>query len=219
MNKKAYLLSGEPPKDLATRLFSMVDRSDLNGCWIWTGPVRKPGTPSEYGAITVSGVRHRAHRIAWWVAYGWAPLPEDNCLRICLNTRCVRPEHLCLADDLVKVRRSMKLGRFRCLPGYKGVRHRRLDASQAREVCARYVAPGSNRATDPGNANELAAEFGVSRQVILEAANHPERFTGKARAASTGGSALGAIAPHKRPPGSWCRIKGHPWSCSCRSAA
>lgn len=62
-----------------------------NGCWLWTGRLRKNG----YGRMKVNGKDERAHRVSWWIHRG--EIPDDLCvLHKCDTRACVNPECLFL---------------------------------------------------------------------------------------------------------------------------
>jgi hypothetical protein len=83
--------------DEAERFWSYVDRSDPDGCWLWTGGVTADG----YGRfVTQSGRIVRAHRHAYELLVG--PIPPGHTVdhligpsEPCTSTLCVRaPDHL-----------------------------------------------------------------------------------------------------------------------------
>lgn len=67
-----------------------VDRSDPGGCWGWTGSVDS----KNYGRVKSGGKAHKAHRIAYAIAFG-DPGDLFVCHR-CDNPICVRADHLFL---------------------------------------------------------------------------------------------------------------------------
>jgi len=75
-----------------TRLFwSKVDKSET--CWNWTRSVSVHG---GYGQVWIenageSKVVYMAHRLSFFMAYGYAPDEVDH---ECGNRKCVRPDHL-----------------------------------------------------------------------------------------------------------------------------
>jgi hypothetical protein len=84
-----------PPRiPVADRFWQYVDRSDIDGCWLWTGA----GLPKGYGQISDhrDGRKrpHLAHRIAWEMHYE-VELPSEVCvLHHCDTPACVRVDHL-----------------------------------------------------------------------------------------------------------------------------
>lgn len=84
-----------------------ADRSDLAGCWLWTG------TPDDkgYGRVGYLGhARVGAHRVAWAMTHGGL-LPSEWVLHHCDNPPCVNPAHLFLGDALANNRDRHTKGR------------------------------------------------------------------------------------------------------------
>lgn len=66
---------------------------DCSGeCWVWQGHIVKKG---NYPLFSCGGSQIGASRFAWTQAYGKIP-PGKLVLHHCLNTLCVRPDHLWL---------------------------------------------------------------------------------------------------------------------------
>lgn len=59
-------------------------------CWVWNGACCN----KHYAAIKVAGVTRRAHRVLWELVTGRKIREGYTLDHKCLNTRCVRPEHL-----------------------------------------------------------------------------------------------------------------------------
>lgn len=63
---------GPKPKPLAERFNAFVDRSDADGCWIWTGSTASTGYGQMVGTIADNNldmVRKGRH---WWADRGAA---------------------------------------------------------------------------------------------------------------------------------------------------
>jgi len=74
------------------RFWSKVDRSELHGCWLWTGAINTRG----HGNVGWNGKTCSVHRVAWEIMNG--KIPEGMFIyRSCSNKLCVNPIHLVLA--------------------------------------------------------------------------------------------------------------------------
>jgi hypothetical protein len=103
-----------------------IDRNGDNGCWNWTGVLRKSG----YGEMSISGKTRLAHRIVYSIFKGH--LTPGKILRhLCDNPRCCNPDHLLEGDHYDNVHDMMERGGGR----YKG---RYLTAEKVREILADY---------------------------------------------------------------------------------
>jgi hypothetical protein len=79
-----------------SRFWSKVNRT--NDCWFWTGNTNDVG----YGRVRVGRHLKAAHRIAWELTNG--PIPDGAIIRHrCRRPGCVRPDHLVLVTDIVKL--------------------------------------------------------------------------------------------------------------------
>jgi hypothetical protein len=71
------------------QVLTMMDRSDPDGCWVWTGRLN----PQGYGHIGWKGFSQLAHRAVYELLVG--PIPAGLQLdHKCRNRVCVRPDHL-----------------------------------------------------------------------------------------------------------------------------
>lgn len=89
---------GDPNREPLTRsqiFWSSVDKS--GECWLWTGPLTRQG----YGKFGQHS--QRAHRFAWCEVNGTTSLPLDH---LCMEKRCVRPDHLEPVTQAENVRRA-----------------------------------------------------------------------------------------------------------------
>lgn len=77
-------------EDDLQRFFGKVD---FDECWNW-----QAGKSSGYGAFTINGNSHPAHRISYFLANDI----EQDCFKVidhlCKNTMCVNPHHLELVE-------------------------------------------------------------------------------------------------------------------------
>lgn len=93
------------------RFWSHVDKTDITGCWNWTGSKIRYG----YGHFRINNRIVMSHRIAYFIDSGNDPL-ELCVLHECDNTSCCNPSHLFLgthlenmADRNTKCRQHSKL--------------------------------------------------------------------------------------------------------------
>ena len=64
-------------------------RPALGPCWVWKNCVQSRG----YGCFQIDGRRQSTHRLAYIDAKG--PIPDGLTVdHLCMNKRCVNPEHL-----------------------------------------------------------------------------------------------------------------------------
>lgn len=97
-----------PDAERAEHFWSKVDKSDSEGCWLWTGSRNAKG----YGHYCIRRSRTRyAHRFAYSLTYG----PVSSRIMVCHkcdNPPCVRPDHLFLGTNSDNIQDSLKKGRF-----------------------------------------------------------------------------------------------------------
>lgn len=77
------------PQPVEVRFWRYVDKSDPNGCWVWTGTLLANG----YGHISVGARPRLVHRVSYEMHVG--PIPDGLQIdHLCRNRRCVNPAHL-----------------------------------------------------------------------------------------------------------------------------
>lgn len=93
--------NGIPPTDLVAsplpvedRFWRKVNKSDPDGCWLWTGATASGG---RYGSFSLGSAYtptvQPAHRAAYQLLVG--TIPDGAVLdHLCRNTLCVNPAHL-----------------------------------------------------------------------------------------------------------------------------
>ena len=79
------------PKTNKTTEERFWDKVNTSGdCWEWTAYKDKNG----YGMFNIDGKIQRAHRVAWFLEYGYYPEKPMQINHKCNNRGCVNPEHL-----------------------------------------------------------------------------------------------------------------------------
>ena len=89
-----------------------VDKSDPNGCWLWTGSVVQGyGRTNRSAKFWVRGVSTGlAHRQAWMYLVG--EIPEGTELdHLCRVRHCVNPDHLEAVPHAENVKRAAEANR------------------------------------------------------------------------------------------------------------
>jgi hypothetical protein len=124
------------------RLYSHLDLSDPEGCWLWTAR-RNP--VNGYGQTNLQGQEVTAHRALWLVTYGPIPPRTDVCHR-CDVRPCCRPDHLFLGTRAENAIDCVLKGRHT---------HAVVTAEQVRELRRRYVA-------GEGTVAALGREYGLA---------------------------------------------------------
>jgi hypothetical protein len=137
--------------DVLRRFWNKVDKSDVNGCWVWTGAIKDDG----YGGFMVRGGFKRAHRLA--LEFELGDLPRNRlALHKCNNRRCVRvhPEHVYVgtyADNVSDAKTNDSYFNNR----------RRFTRAEIEDIRQRYAAGGVFQ-------RQLAVEYGVNQSSISE---------------------------------------------------
>jgi hypothetical protein len=139
---------------LMERFWSKVDRSDVDGCWLWTGYRDKDG----YGTWGITRDRCvRAHRISLGDALGRPLKAHEQSLHKCDNPPCVRPSHLYVGTPLSNAHDRDERGRHAPQSGESNP-SAKLSIHQVLEI-RRRVSAGQTQTS-------LASEFGVSNTAI-----------------------------------------------------
>jgi len=144
------------PKDPDIRFDRYVDRSQGNGCWLWTGNTINSG----YGIFWIAGKKKMtAHRYSYLRAH--APEIPAVVRHQCDVKLCVNPVHLTAGNardnsaDMVARRRMNGGGDWR------------LTAEQVAEIRQRFIPGDHGRG---GNRRELAVEFGIGAKHVWQIA-------------------------------------------------
>lgn len=87
------------------RFWSKVKEVE-SGCWEWQGYIATNGYGQSWNPLIGYGpTKTTAHRISWWLTHG----PFEDGLQLdhlCLNKRCVNPDHLEPVTAKENMRRS-----------------------------------------------------------------------------------------------------------------
>lgn len=148
---------------LFTRIKSRTFANVTTGCWLWQGSFRR-----GYGRLSVGNRSTSAHRAIFSAVHGPVPKGTFVCHE-CDNPACVNPAHLFLGTPRDNYEDMVSKGR-RGKPRPSKPHRVKLSAEQIRSIRERFVkgVPGK---CGTGNADELAAEFGVHRAQIHKVAN------------------------------------------------
>jgi hypothetical protein len=71
-------------------MWTKVDKTSLDGCWIWKGPVHKP---SGYGTVSISGKRTYVHTFIYRM-FNAIGDSSNQVHHTCTRKLCVNPAHL-----------------------------------------------------------------------------------------------------------------------------
>ena len=98
-------------KSLEQRFWPKVDKSNPDGCWLWTGATNRQGY-GHLGPTTDAPFTVLAHRLSYIMHQG--PIPDGmfGCHR-CDNKLCVRPDHIFLGTPKDNTQDMVRKGRQR----------------------------------------------------------------------------------------------------------
>jgi hypothetical protein len=144
---------------------SKVVRAD--GCWMWTGAKQ----PAGYGIFTVGQKNYYAHRVSWEIANGRSvPAGLHVCHR-CDNPPCVNPDHLFAGTAADNQRDCRAKGRrpLASQTRHVGIANGRAKLTEAQVIAirSRYAALPRKQRVRRGSLSALAAEYGVSSELVL----------------------------------------------------
>ena len=145
-------------KPIELRFLAKVDKSDRDGCWLWTASVNNKG----YGIIGRGGKNGGmmyAHRLSFNIANPGVDIHGGAILHSCDTPRCVNPKHLSLGTVGQNNRDMYARGRANPHRGEKSHKAK-LTKIQVLEIRRRYRPPVRS------NIKELSQEFGVTKQSI-----------------------------------------------------
>lgn len=149
---------------LEQRLCARLERT-ASGCLEWRGYLSTNG----YGQIGVGDGTKRimsTHRAAYQIAYG--AIPEGEVVRhSCDNRSCCNPLHLLAGTQRENIQDAVSRGR---IARKNKLPHTKLTDAQVREVRERYDPKGgpTGRGGRRSNADDLAQEFGITRQYVMQ---------------------------------------------------
>lgn len=142
------------------RYYRFVDRTNKDGCWLWTGTC----SPEGYGRFQLrTGKPVQAHRFGWELSHG--PIsPNHFICHSCDNPPCVRPDHLFVGTPKDNTRDMVNKNRAQYVshPGEANGRAV-LALGEVEQIRRRYAAGERQR--------PLAKEYGVAQSTISQIAN------------------------------------------------
>jgi hypothetical protein len=143
--------------DFEDIFWSRVDKNGPNGCWLWTGTIRKTDGYGHFmhkypGATKL--VTRKTHRLAWELLYGSID-PRLDLIHSCDNPPCCNPAHLRLGTEKDNMQDCKAKGRN--VFGERN-RHAKLTEAQVQSIRAEYWYKNGR-----SNIRELAAKYGMSR--------------------------------------------------------
>ena len=98
-------------KPAVERFWQKVDRSDMFGCWLWTGRL----SPTGYGSMWVKPRTVYAHRLSYEINVG--PIPYGMTIdHRCKVRHCVNPAHLAIEtiNENSRLTRSRNAEKVNC---------------------------------------------------------------------------------------------------------
>lgn len=135
-------------KTVADRFLEKVDRSNPEGCWLWTAYRNRDG----YGRFGFNGKSRAAHRLMYqWVR---GDIPRGLVVRhSCDTPSCVNPDHLEVGTQRENIHDMMVRGRWGGPVG-EGNHHAKLTEDDVREI--------RERAAQGASAVEVSQDYPVS---------------------------------------------------------
>lgn len=99
-----------PPGLSAAEAFRyfLPENCPADECWIWRGPFYQSG----YGGFSVGSNSYYAHRFAWELEHGRAPVDGEQVRHTCDNRRCVNPAHLVIGSFSDNMQDAIDRDRF-----------------------------------------------------------------------------------------------------------
>jgi len=105
-------------------------------CWEWQGSKNGAG----YGALTVSGIMQRVHRVMMHISTGFDLNSGLYILHKCDNPPCINPAHLFVGTQSDNLRDAARKGRLYS-HGVRGSKHVRSRLFEADVVTIRSLEP------------------------------------------------------------------------------
>lgn len=157
-------MSDELVERVALRFWPKVAKSEPHLCWEWQASKGQRG----YGSFSVNGRPHRAHRVAYQLAYGQIPAGMFVCHR-CDNPSCCNPAHLFIGTCADNNRDKTSKGRnVRPMRDETTVSRARGSKSNFAKLTEQDVGAIRARSAAGEKTVSLAREYGVDRTLIWQ---------------------------------------------------
>lgn len=150
--KLNHLGSTEDLEEGRRRFWERVEIGKPDDCWNW-----KLSLSGGYGCAYVFGPQIKAHRIAFWLAFGFDAGPWCVCHK-CDNPACCNPSHFFLGNQLDNMRDCKSKNRHAKMKGERNG-NSKLTNAQVMKIRKRYK-------YRKYSFKKVAGDFGISPTLV-----------------------------------------------------